>query len=56
MQPYTTCQSTLTQPVPNLRIVAISDTHGELYKLKKLQQTPGDIFIHGGDFTEYGRQ
>jgi len=40
----------------NLKIVAISDTHASP-RLEELisNQVTGDIFIHAGDFTHYGR-
>jgi predicted phosphodiesterase len=35
--------------------VAVSDTHGYLQQLKKAAAIKdGDIFIHAGDFTDYG--
>lgn len=39
------------------KIVAISDTHGRNDQIQELidNNESGDIFIHGGDFTRYGR-
>ena len=37
-----------------LKIVVVSDTHGSLSQLKKTVGLKGDIFIHAGDFTDYG--
>lgn len=34
----------------------LSDTHGDLKQLKKVSELSGDIFIHAGDFTYYGRE
>jgi predicted phosphodiesterase len=40
----------------DLKVVAISDTHGSP-RLDELisNQVTGDIFIHAGDITRYGR-
>ena len=38
---------------PTLRVVAISDTHG---MHASLNVPPGDILVHGGDFTRFGSQ
>ena len=40
----------------DLKIVALSDTHASP-RLEELitNQVTGDIFIHAGDFTSYGR-
>lgn len=38
-----------------LSVVVVSDTHGEMHALKDLFGMQGDIFIHAGDFTDYGR-
>ena len=37
-----------------LKILAVSDTHGSIY-IENLLKYEGDIFIHAGDFTYYGR-
>lgn len=39
-----------------LSVVVLSDTHGDLKQLKKVAELSGDIFIHAGDFTYYGRE
>lgn len=39
-----------------LSVVVVSDTHGEMHALKDLFGMQGDIFIHAGDFTDYGRE
>lgn len=39
-----------------LEIVIVSDTHGDFKPFKQLLNMKGDIFIHAGDFTEYGRE
>lgn len=36
-----------------LKIAAISDTHGRIDIINELGR--GDVFIHAGDFTYYGR-
>eukprot|EP00438_Fugacium_kawagutii_P004849 Skav221070 [mRNA] locus=scaffold3118:272977:273507:- [translate_table: standard] len=36
-----------------LRVVCISDTHNHH---RKLQLPPGDILIHAGDFTDFGKE
>lgn len=38
-----------------LDIVLVSDTHGSYKQLEKIAKLSGDIFIHAGDFTDYGR-
>jgi predicted phosphodiesterase len=40
-----------------LKIVALSDTHSSFSQFEQLyeEKTKGDIFIHAGDFTRYGR-
>jgi predicted phosphodiesterase len=38
-----------------LSVVVLSDTHGDLKQLKRVAELSGDIFIHAGDFTYYGR-
>lgn len=44
--------------VKKIKIVAISDTHGNLTELQKAVDSgmEGDIFIHGGDFTNYNKR
>ncbi len=38
-----------------LDVVIVSDTHGEYQELNKISNSmKGDIFIHAGDFTDYG--
>ena len=37
-------------------MVVISDTHGSYSKLKNIATLSGDIFIHAGDFTYYGKE
>jgi predicted phosphodiesterase len=44
-------QSTNAKPPDCTRIVCISDTHG---KHRDVHLPPGDILIHGGDFTKSG--
>lgn len=44
--------SQLTRLVP-LRVVIISDTHNDH---RALDVPPGDVLIHGGDFTNFGRK
>jgi predicted phosphodiesterase len=39
-----------------LNVVVVSDTHGHYKQLDKIMQMSGDIFIHAGDFTYYGRE
>ena len=39
-----------------LNIVLVSDTHGDYKQLNKIAQMSGDIFIHAGDFTDYGKE
>ncbi len=41
-----------------LKIVAISDTHSDFTIFQRMvdEQIQGDIFIHAGDFTRYGRE
>jgi len=35
----------------------VSDTHGEYQELNRIYALmKGDIFIHAGDFTDYGRE
>ena len=36
-----------------MKIVFISDTHGQHHKLKNLPK--GDMIIHGGDVSKMGR-
>jgi len=36
-----------------MRLVMISDTHG---RHRKVDVPPGDILIHAGDFTQYGKR
>jgi predicted phosphodiesterase len=45
-----------TLPRKKLEIVAVSDTHGSVHPFQKLWQLKGDIFIHAGDFTDYGEE
>ena len=42
----------MSEPRHGLRLVLISDTHGHH---DMLQVPPGDVLIHAGDFTRYGR-
>ena len=37
-------------------MVIVSDTHGCYKQLNKILQMEGDIFIHAGDFTDYGKE
>jgi predicted phosphodiesterase len=41
----------------DIKIVAISDTHSSIELIYELieKKVEGDIFIHAGDFTRYGR-
>lgn len=41
-------------PRKKLSVVVVSDTHGSYKQLQKVLQLKGDIFIHAGDFTDYG--
>jgi predicted phosphohydrolase len=41
------------RPALGLRIVCISDTHG---KHRQLRLPAGDVLIHAGDFTKFGRR
>ena len=39
-----------------MKIVCISDTHGQEYNIQKhFQLPPGDILLHAGDFQSYGK-
>mmetsp|Transcript_11338 Transcript_11338/g.38645 ORF Transcript_11338/g.38645 Transcript_11338/m.38645 type:complete len:269 (+) Transcript_11338:47-853(+) len=42
-----------TTPPEGLRLVLVSDTHG-LHR--QLAVPPGDVLVHAGDFTRYGRE
>jgi hypothetical protein len=44
-------KSSNTKPSDSTRIVCISDTHG---KHREICLPPGDVLIHGGDFTKSG--
>ena len=39
-----------------LSIILVSDTHGESKPFREILQMKGDIFIHAGDFTDYGEE
>lgn len=39
----------------HVRFVCISDTHTKLEKLKSLEIPNGDVLLHAGDFSMYGR-
>jgi len=39
-----------------LNVVVVSDTHGSYKQLNRILSMSGDIFIHAGDFTDYGRE
>ncbi|MCB0370583.1 MAG: metallophosphoesterase [Bdellovibrionales bacterium] len=34
--------------------MVVSDTHGQIKPFKDILHMKGDIFIHAGDFTDYG--
>ena len=38
-----------------IRVVCMSDTHSQHDKVEH-SAPPGDVFIHTGDFTNYGRR
>ena len=54
--PEPTQKETVQPERKKLNVVVISDTHGSYSQLKKVAGLSGDIFIHAGDFTDYGKE